>query len=134
MTEPEAVLTSNQAFYGAFADGDVEAMDAVWSRREPVTCTHPGWAVLTGRQAVMDSWRTILDSPGRPRITCRMAEAYLLDGAAYVTCYEDVVQGTLAATNIFVQEDGMWRMTHHQAGPTAAPGIGAADAPVGVVH
>lgn len=134
MSDSEAVLTANQAFYRAFADGDMAAMDALWSRHGPIACSHPGWPVLIGRDRVMDSWRTILDNPGRPDIACRGAEAHLLDGAAYVTCYEDVGSGTLAATNIFVQEDGMWRMTHHQAGPTAAAGLGAADAPTGVVH
>jgi hypothetical protein len=134
MGDADAVLTANQIFYRAFSNGDVDAMDALWSSAAPVACSHPGWAVLTGRGAVMDSWRTILDSPGRPNITCRGAEAHELGDAAYVTCYEDVGAGVLAATNIFVHEDEGWRMVHHQAGPTAALGIGAADAPTGVVH
>ncbi len=134
MSDADAVLTANQTFYRAFSDGDMDAMDALWSSAAPVACSHPGWAVLTGRDTVMDSWRTILDSPGRPYISCRGAEAHDLGGAAYVTCYEDVGAGVLAATNIFVHEDGAWRMVHHQAGPTATLGVGAADAPTGVVH
>jgi len=134
MGDAKAVLTANQTFYRAFSDGDMDAMDALWSSQAPVACTHPGWAVLTGRHTVMDGWRTILDSPGRPNITCRGAEVHGLGDAAYVTCYEDIGSGTLAATNVFVLEDGAWRMVHHQAGPTAVLGIGAADAPTGVVH
>lgn len=130
----EDVLTANQTFYRAFSKGDMDAMDALWSSAAPVACSHPGWAVLTGRDTVMASWRSILDSPGRPHITCRDAAAHELGDAAYVTCYEDVGAGVLAATNIFVLEAGAWRMVHHQAGPTAALGFGAADAPTGVVH
>lgn len=134
MGDAEDVLTVNQTFYRAFSDGDMDAMNALWSSAAPVACIHPGWATLTGRDTVMDSWRTILDSPGRPNITCRDAEAHELGDAAYVTCYEDVGAGVLAATNIFVLEDGAWRMVHHQAGHTVTLGIGAADAPTGVVH
>ena len=130
----EDVLTDNQTFYRAFSKGDMNAMDALWSSAAPVACSHPGWAVLTGRDTVMASWRSILDSPGRPHITCRDAAAHELGDAAYVTCYEDVGAGVLAATNIFVLEAGAWRMVHHQAGPTAALGFGAEDAPTGVVH
>ncbi len=31
-SEPEELLAANLAFYTAFAEGDVEAMDAVWSK------------------------------------------------------------------------------------------------------
>ncbi|MFP6741653.1 MAG: nuclear transport factor 2 family protein [Alphaproteobacteria bacterium] len=92
----EDVLTANQTFYRAFSKGDMDAMDALWSSAAPVACSHPGWAVLTGRDTVMASWRSILDSPGRPHITCRDAAAHELGDAAYVTCYEDVGAGVFS--------------------------------------
>ena len=61
MTADErAVLAANAAFYRAFAERDVAAMDALWARSTPVACIHPGWQVLNGREAVMASWRGIL--------------------------------------------------------------------------
>ena len=36
------------------------AMEQVWARVAPVTCLHPGWTLLSGREAVLESWRTIL--------------------------------------------------------------------------
>ena len=134
MSDHEAVLFANEAFYRAFADGDMAAMDAVWARGGAVACTHPGWEVLSGRDAVMESWRTILASPARPAIRCRDAVAHLVGDAAFVTCYEDVGQGVLAATNILVREDGQWRMAHHQAGPTAAQRRPERAPPTAVVH
>ena len=49
MTDEEEALAANAAFYAAFAASDAGRMDAVWARRAPVACVHPGWEVLTGR-------------------------------------------------------------------------------------
>ncbi|MEE8533734.1 MAG: nuclear transport factor 2 family protein, partial [Alphaproteobacteria bacterium] len=46
MADEQTVLFVNEAFYQAFADGDLAAMDAVWAREAPVACIHPGWAAL----------------------------------------------------------------------------------------
>lgn len=121
MSDAEPVLFANEAFYYAFAGGDAAAMDEVWARDVPVTCIHPGWNVLAGRDAVMESWRSILGSDRRPAIRSQGASAFLHGDVAFVTCYENVGQGYLAATNVFVREGGAWKMVHHHAGPTAPP-------------
>ncbi len=36
-------------------------------------------------------------------------------------CYEVLGPNVLVATNVFLREDGAWRMVHHHAGPCAAP-------------
>lgn len=130
MSQRPAVLFANDAFYTAFATGDLAAMDAVWAKRAPVCCIHPGWTALNDRDAIMESWRGILSAgPGDRRqtaaIRCVRPEAFLLGDAAWVACYEILPNGILVATNIFVPEDGAWRMVHHHAGPT--PALDAAD-------
>jgi hypothetical protein len=60
MSQRPAILFANDAFYTAFATGDLAAMDAVWARRAPVCCIHPGWTALNDRDAIMESWRGIL--------------------------------------------------------------------------
>lgn len=45
--------------------------------------------------------------------------AILLGDAAVVLCEEHLETGVLLATNVFRREDGRWRLTHHQSGPTA---------------
>ncbi len=119
MSERDAVMFANEAFYRAFTDRDIELMDQVWARDFPVACIHPGWPVLEGRQSVMDSWAGILQSANSPRIECREAEAYLRGEMAFVICYEEIGGQYLIATNIFVRENGPWRLVHHQAGPTS---------------
>ncbi|MFO1154542.1 MAG: nuclear transport factor 2 family protein [Rhodospirillales bacterium] len=124
-----AVLFANEAFYAAFANRDYAAMDRLWSRQHPVTCIHPGWQPLIGREAVMQSWQGILAHPSTPQIRCHDATAILQGEVAYVLCYEVLENGHLAATNIFVRESEVWRLVHHQAGASPAPPAQEEDAP-----
>jgi ketosteroid isomerase-like protein len=121
MSEQAAILFANEAFYVAFATCDFPAMDALWSGRERVSCIHPGWNALAGREPVMESWRAILASPNAPRIGCRAAAAHVLGESAFVVCYEAIDGSFLVATNVFVREDGGWKMVHHHSAPTPTP-------------
>ena len=112
----ETVISANEAFYDAFAAADMEAMEAIWAQDAPVTCLHPGWPKLDGREAVLKSWRGILENPGRPRIECIHPSVSLYGDTAVVLCYETIESGCLLATNVFVREGEAWRMTHHHAG------------------
>ncbi len=113
------VLLANDSFYQAFAGRDVDRMEEVWARRAPVACVHPGWQPLMGRDAVMASWRGILRGPGAPDITCTEAICHVVGDGAFVVCIERLDGGTLVATNVFIREDGAWRIIHHQAGAIA---------------
>lgn len=119
MSEREAVLFANEAFYRAFADRDMVAMEEVWATRAEVVCIHPGWGPLEGREKVMEGWDGILSNPASPNISCRDARAYVRGEMAFVVCYEGIDGQYLIATNVFVHEDGLWRIVHHQAGPTS---------------
>lgn len=118
MNDDDLVLEANEQFYKAFSDHDLGAMETLWAKRAPVACIHPGWGALVTREAVMQSWRSILSSRNAPRVTSRGAQAFVSGDSAFVICFERVEGGYLIATNIFAREDGVWRMTHHQAGPT----------------
>lgn len=121
MSDHAAVLFANDAFYVAFAGRDVAAMEGLWSQRHPVTCIHPGWLPLEGREAVMQSWEAILDNPNAPAIACLNASAHLLGDIAYVLCQERLEHGFLVATNVFVREPAGWKIVHHQAGASPPP-------------
>ena len=121
MSEADAVLFANEAFYLAFASRDLNAMAEVWTEVEPVACIHPGWQALIGREAVMRSWRDILGNPDSPPVTCRNARALVLGDTALVLCYEEISGAVLAATNTFRREGRAWKLVHHQAGPCQAP-------------
>ena len=114
--EQEA-LVANEGFYRALGGSDAGAMENVWAQVAPVTCLHPGWTLLSGREAVLESWRTILANPNQPRIVGGGASVTVFGDAALVLCREVVSGSALYATNVFVREEGTWRMTHHHSGP-----------------
>jgi hypothetical protein len=133
MSSHADILFANDAFYIAFSTRDMEAMDAVWANQTSITCIHPGWSLLCGRDAVLGSWRTILENPLAPKINCMNAEAYRMNEVAYVTCVEQIEMSYLAATNIFVRQSNLWRMVHHQASPAPAPtSTGGAHPPISI--
>jgi ketosteroid isomerase-like protein len=118
--EDEAeIAAANEAFYAAFRARDQAAMEALWSRRADIACVHPGWTPLWGRDAVLGSWARILSNPANPQIHARGVKVIAMGDAAYVLCLEVAAEGTMAATNVFVREEGHWRMVGHHAGAIA---------------
>ena len=120
--EAQAALTANDAFYNAFAAGDLDAMDSCWSKEEVVLCTHPGWRPLHGREEVMDSWQRILGN-GPPSLRWSDGRVSIVRGLAFVSCIEWLMDGTLVATNVFVWEAGGWKLVHHHASPLSGDAL-----------
>ena len=112
----EGALAANEAFYKAFNVKDFDAMSVVWADAPEVSCIHPGWNVLEGREAVLESWERILSNQDQPRIVFGGASAAVLGVVAVITCRELVAGAPLAATNVFVSQDGEWKMVHHHSG------------------
>jgi hypothetical protein len=118
--ERPAVLFANEAFYRAFVDRNYPSMAALWAEQAPVLCLHPGWPALTGRDAVLGSWRRLLDGPAL-ELSFHRPTVHFIGETAFVVCFEQVGRDWLIATNAFVREGGVWRLAFHQAGPTPAP-------------
>lgn len=112
----EAVLFANDRFYTAFANNDLEAMDQLWGK-DGITCAHPGWQALHGRNEVMASWEAILGEEGAPPVRCLGPRVALHGDLAIVICLEELETAYLCATNVFAIDSGEWRMIHHHAGP-----------------
>ena len=119
-SDETAVLAANEAFYNAFNLKDSQLMASLWATGPRVTCVHPGWNVLQGREAVLESWHNILDNPNQPRIVTGGATASLFDTIAVVTCRELVAGSPLVATNVFILEEGAWKLLHHHSGAVFA--------------
>ena len=126
---PNEALFANEAFYLAFAENDYSAMRSVWSQSEQIVCIHPGWPALTGREAVLESWKRILNHPEETaddrseqlRISFYGARAVVIGSSVAVVCYEVLPGSVLTAMNMFVVEDGRPRLAHHQAGLCGNP-------------
>jgi ketosteroid isomerase-like protein len=115
--EREAVLAANRAFYRAFAERDVDAMDQIWAATGPVVCLHPGQTPLLGRAEIMASWRGILRHPESPKVRCVDEWVMGRPGLAIVVCREILPEGQLMATNSFARHSEGWRMIGHHSGP-----------------
>ena len=115
--ERDAVLAANRAFYRAFNDRDLAAMDLIWAPSGAMVCLHPGRAPLHERSEIMASWRAILQHPQSPKVRCIDEWLVGRPGLALVVCREVLVEGQLMATNSFVRLSDGWHMVGHHSGP-----------------
>lgn len=121
MIDARVLMFANDSFYHAFANRDFATMEDLWARETDVSCIHPGWSALHGRDQVIASWRSIIANSGSPDIVPYNAQTYVLGESAFVVCYEKVSGGVLIATNVFIEERGRLRLVHHQAAPCQDP-------------
>jgi ketosteroid isomerase-like protein len=125
--DEDAVLAANRAFYDAFEAGDLDAMSDVWEHGARATCTHPGWPTLQGWQAVVSSWYALFTNGQRLQFIVTDEHATVIGDAAWVTCYENILEGatagTVAAVNLFARDRGQgWRLVGHHGSPVVARG------------
>ena len=125
----QPVLDANRSFYRAFAQRDLPTMEDLWARNSPIACIHPGWPPIFGRESVIASWRGILGNPSQGAIVCSDERVLVNGDTAVVICNESVAGALLIATNIFLRENGAWRLIHHQGGPMPPPGDRGAKGP-----
>ncbi len=120
MTDENALLAANSAYYQAFLDRDSAARAALWAQ-DGVSCIHPGWPPLIGRRAVLASYGDIFRNPLQEPIGRSQETVLLGEGEGRVLCIETVGGAALAATNWFRRVEGRWLLLHHQASPAVAP-------------
>ena len=131
MADSDAVLKANGTFYAAFAAADMESMMAVWASEQPIAVIHPGTLPVTGRQAVLQSWRDILEPAAAVDIVCVDPQVQLHGDVAIVLCQERINGHLLAASNTYRRTADSWSLVLHQAGAVATT---VAPARSSVVH
>lgn len=130
-----AVLRANQSFYDAFETADIDLMSAVWldgGHGATVSCVHPGWSPLHGRDQVLRSWLMIMANTAYIQFVLTDVEVTVAGDVAVVTCGENVLTdlpttdgdgtpglagGRAVATNVFRRSGGQWRLWVHHASP-----------------
>jgi uncharacterized protein (TIGR02246 family) len=127
--DQELIAAANERFYRAFERLDLEEMARIWADGDSVQCGHPGWTVLRGRRAVMESWRRIFENSPTVRIMLTDVSIVVRGGVAWVTLYEHLnssvegqqVAAMVLATNIFEKHGDGWRLLHHHGSAVAQP-------------
>ena len=137
--DTEAVLRANEAFYRAFESLDPGQMEKVWARDDSIQCGHPGWQILRGWHAVLESWRRIFENTPEIRFMLTDVSVEIRGAVAWVTLYENLigsvdgqhVSAKVLTTNIFEKRPAGWLLIHHHGSPVAQP---VAQPPAGTVH
>ena len=109
------VLRANHEFYSAFRSGDYARMDALWAQKHDVSVFHPNWDGIQGRDAVMASWFEVMVVAEPPMVSVRDECVVITGRRAMVLCTECFDVTRIVASNLFVLEDDVWRLTHHRA-------------------
>ena len=125
LTEIEAVKLANQLFYRAFETLDIDQMSGVWDDQYEVTCVHPGWPLIQGREEVIHSWASIFNNTMVMQFTITETSVHIAGDWAWVGCTESlrsVVDGRvneakIEATNIFSKHGERWMIVHHHGSP-----------------
>lgn len=112
------VLETNELFYAAFAERDLDRMESLWCVEQTPTCVHPGWPPIRGRAEVLESLRAIFAGGGLAP-TCEAPTLQSVGDVGIVLCRERLGAAVLVATNVFVREGGAWRLLHHHASAVA---------------
>ncbi|WP_307797033.1 nuclear transport factor 2 family protein [Actinomadura barringtoniae] len=127
-----ALDEANAEYYAAFEAGDLDRMSAIWAEgkyAERVTCVHPGWPRLRGREEVLRSWALIMANTSYIQFVLTGVEADINGDHAVVTCSENILTadedteagflagGEVVATNVFVHTEGEWRLLLHHGSP-----------------
>jgi len=126
----KALFTSpqeaEQAFYEALQRADLEAMMAVWAEDDEVYCVHPGGPRLLGLDQIRESWRQIFTNGANMRVQLRDVQQMRGGLLAVHSTYEYLAligeRGSarvVAATNVYLNIGGGWRMVAHHASPVA---------------
>jgi ketosteroid isomerase-like protein len=132
VTSQEETITqvkrANERFYRAFETLDITNMAAVWVQAERAKCVHPGWSLLSGWEAIRQSWEAIFANTEYMRFVITEVAVHLYGSVAWVTCMEnlsdapDTVQmARIFATNIYEQLGDEWHIVHHHASPVMRP-------------
>ena len=125
----ELVMQANESFYRAVESLDSGQMEKVWAEGDSIQCGHPGWQILRGRKAVMESWRRIFENTPAIRFMLTDISIEVRGAIAWVTLYENLigavegqnVSATVLTTNIFEKKPEGWRLIHHHGSSVAQP-------------
>lgn len=125
MTTAQDVLATNQAFYQAFEQMDVDAMGLIWSKGANVTCIHPGRQALRGWEQIRFSWDQIFRNTKHLEVAADVILTEVKGDIAYVVQVENLVQVVPErrmevqgmVTNIFEYDGSNWYLVHRHTSP-----------------
>ena len=131
----EEVMKVNETFYKALGTRNLELMDQVWVKDSRAGCVHPDWIMISGWQAIRQSWENVFDPNDQVDIRLSSITVEIKGEVAWVTCIQQLIYinrdpigiNMSQSTNIFERHDSGWRMILHHASPIPIAGYEIAD-------
>lgn len=113
----KSAAEAESVFYEAFNHCDADVMAALWAE-EDVICIHPGSGLISGHEAVVKSWRHVLDRSQTPQIRYTTTQMSSNDGLAVHVVVEEIIDNGMAvavvlATNVYRRLEHGWLMVEH---------------------
>ena len=124
---PDAAEEANEAFYHAWSNLDLEAMDAVWAKAHYVSALHPDFPVpFLGWSNVRTSWQRIFDHNRDIKLRTRTDSKHLAGDVAWVVASTDldatqtetgqhIHVDNILTTKIFEKKGDTWQLVHFHA-------------------
>ncbi len=111
-----ALLNANIAYYDAINTADIDALRLMFSPTYPVSCIHSGAHPVFGLELIVATYERMFEHPGLPRLLVKEPLAQIYGECGVVVCQIDLSQMLLTGSNIFMLEDGIWKIVHHHTG------------------
>ncbi len=110
------------AFYSAIETGNYDLMEAVLAD-DSVSCIHPSLMPLVGRDDVLASWKTILQTHSESAIKIDVINRKKSKGIAVHLVSEAFTENfdtntafsQALATNVYIQQKNGWKLMMHHA-------------------
>lgn len=114
------IRTADEAetvFYESFMRCDIDVMAALWSDGD-VVCVHPGSGVIIGHDAVVRSWRHILENASPTDIRYTAINKHISNDLAVHLVTEEILNKSITvavvvATNVYRKYEQGWLMIEH---------------------
>ncbi|MDR2165182.1 MAG: nuclear transport factor 2 family protein [Zoogloeaceae bacterium] len=115
------------AFYEAVARSNLDALMAVWSEDEDVSCIHPTGQHMQGLAAVREGWRQVL-APARMQIEANCMTRWQGMLMAVHQLVEHLhlgreLAGPLLVTHMYIRGAHGWRLVCRHCSTAAEPGM-----------
>uniref|UniRef100_A0A0D6R7S7 F-box domain-containing protein n=1 Tax=Araucaria cunninghamii TaxID=56994 RepID=A0A0D6R7S7_ARACU len=124
----KAVKDVNADYYRILKAKNIGDMSRFWLKADYVKCIHPGGRILTGYDAVIESFEPPAFNWNQ-RYDCQLRDVRVrvLGDMAWVTLkeYVNAASEPFLVTNIYEVHNGQWLMVHHHS--SLAVEAGAAD-------
>lgn len=124
------------AFYDAFNRGDLEALMALWSDADEISCVHPGGQRLIGLAAIRESWKQLFEDGMRLRLSVHHGLSHTSPMLVVRSVLQHVViEGEdgmpppIIATNVYARGAFGWRLVMHHSSPSPETGNYLDDTP-----